>query len=723
MNAGTANNASSTSSPFINRRNDALGSNLIGKSAWGQDWFLPNPRLEASSASSNSSSSFIDASFSPASPFTFHPHLNHGVLDRYDLFPPSMPNDNSSDAGLGASHNDANGSGGASAGGTGFKGYHSQIAGDLISGAGARMHQQPFSTSMSSLSLANMYSAFGANGSEISGLGLEGIPEDAGIHPMQLHSHTSSFSAIDELGLTGISLNDHPDSSAGSNIATTNHNARDAMDDGTMHDVLDMTYHGLQSPSKQHQQQLQQLGQQHGQRKETHEPEDLESSQLSDAFDIDDLVDMSNELHATPPATPQLTQPRPLRRSSGGSMLNNFDHSGMSSGGHARSISVPPSEARNGGGNNLGVPMSMDDVGLHMHSHSHSLSLGGQGHNQTNSQFEMNLGKGLQALFGIPSPSQLSSSRSFVGSGHQQQRQSRNTEPMRLTNSTGSMQHPLSAPLHQQQQQQQSPQPPTLFPSHLMLPSAHPSVIPNSASSHSQNNNHALTQPPNNDPWRLTSSSATWMNPNTISSSDLYNVPYLDSYYTTYGSMSNTGQNGNGVSLGNLDATLDDHSDTRQGQALDLAQSAVLASSGLSLSNFATFGLNFGSKGTDTSPSPSGTIRAHHLSSRPSLSTKQQGPPSDSFASVAAVLAAAAVVGDANSNGGDPGSKTLDFDSSGTGTIRQSHFRSNASGGGSSGGAGRSMSHHRGQSAVCPQDLMLRNDNKRKRASWDGGLV
>jgi len=33
----------------------------------------------------------------------------------------------------------------------------------------------------------------------------------------------------------------------------------------------------------------------------------------------------------------------------------------------------------------------------------------------------------------------------------------------------------------------------------------------------------------------------------------------------------------------------------------------------------------------------------------------------------------------------------------------------------------RSMSHHRGQSAVCPQDLMLRNDNKRKRASWDGG--
>ncbi|KAG6828470.1 hypothetical protein H0H92_007836 [Tricholoma furcatifolium] len=37
-------------------------------------------------------------------------------------------------------------------------------------------------------------------------------------------------------------------------------------------------------------------------------------------------------------------------------------------------------------------------------------------------------------------------------------------------------------------------------------------------------------------------------------------------------------------------------------------------------------------------------------------------------------------------------------------------------------GVARSQSHHRGQSqsVVCPQDLMLRSDNKRKRASWDG---
>ncbi|KAI0321150.1 hypothetical protein OF83DRAFT_1161950 [Amylostereum chailletii] len=38
-------------------------------------------------------------------------------------------------------------------------------------------------------------------------------------------------------------------------------------------------------------------------------------------------------------------------------------------------------------------------------------------------------------------------------------------------------------------------------------------------------------------------------------------------------------------------------------------------------------------------------------------------------------------------------------------------------------GAGRERLHHRGQSAVSPQDLLMRKggDNKRKRASWDGG--
>ena len=707
MSAGMSNNPSNSSSPFIQRRNDVLGNNLIGKSAWGQDWFSPNPRLDASSASSNSSSSFIDASFSPSSPFSFHPHLNHGVLDRYDLFPPSMPNDISSDAGLGDSHNSFNdergagGSGGASAGGTGFKGYHSQIAGDLISGAG-RVHQQPFSSMYSGLPFG---STFSGTGNEISGLGLQGIPEDTGIHPMQLHSHTSSFSAIEELGLTGISLNDHPDSNVGSSMTSGSHSVSpsDHMEDDSMDGLLDLNYN--QRSAEKHQQQ------------------DKNDRETSDSFDLEDLVDMSNELHATPPATPLLTQPRPLRRSSG-SMLHNFESPGMSSG-HARSISVPPSEARNGSGGNAGAPMAMDDVGLHMHSHSHSLSYSGQGQNHAHSQSDLNLGKGLQALFAAPSSLHVpSSSRSFSGFSNSQ-RHSRNTEPMRLTNSTGSMQPPMSPPMrhqqHQQQhhpqQQQQSPQPPTVFPAHLMLSSTSSSAIAPPVPSHSQTDNRALNHNPN-DPWRLSSSSATWMNPNTISSSDLYSsVPYLDLHYTTYGSMSGGGPNG--MSLGNLDATLDDHSGARQGQALDLAQSAVLASSGLNFSSFA-LGLALGTK-AEVALSSTGTIRASQL---PGLTNKQHAPPSDTFASVAAVLAAAAAVGEGNAaiGGGVTGPFDPHANASNTGTIRQSHFRQNGSG--SSGGLGRSMSHHRGQSAVCPQDLMLRHDNnKRKRASWDGGLA
>ncbi len=116
--------------------------------------------------------------------------------------------------GMGMGH----GSTGPSAGGTGFKGYHSQIAGDLISGAssntGGRFGSGPAASSsfglgsalsLSLSSLAGMYeSSFsgsspgfgigpgGVGSSEmeggISGLGLEGITQSTGIHPMQLHA-------------------------------------------------------------------------------------------------------------------------------------------------------------------------------------------------------------------------------------------------------------------------------------------------------------------------------------------------------------------------------------------------------------------------------------------------------------------------------------------------------------------------------------------------------
>ena len=269
MNAAAG--TSTASSPFIQRRTSGGGHSLggggngnsidnnfgmIGKSAWGTDWFSPNPRLDASSTSShsNSSSWFMDpANFSPASPFSLQGQLNHGVLDRYDLFPPYMPDGNVSEAGLGdafgdddgmgcfggvgggsggasGSGNGAGASAGASSGGTGFKGYHSQIAGDLISGDGARMHHhynnhhnnhnhhhhhhhnnqhnhQPTAFSLSSLYGTSFASGFGHSAAAAAdaggagattssstgmGLGLEGIPENVNvnvtsIHPMQLH--------------------------------------------------------------------------------------------------------------------------------------------------------------------------------------------------------------------------------------------------------------------------------------------------------------------------------------------------------------------------------------------------------------------------------------------------------------------------------------------------------------------------------------------------------
>ncbi|KDQ50602.1 hypothetical protein JAAARDRAFT_186063 [Jaapia argillacea MUCL 33604] len=53
------------------------------------------------------------------------------------------------------------------------------------------------------------------------------------------------------------------------------------------------------------------------------------------------------------------------------------------------------------------------------------------------------------------------------------------------------------------------------------------------------------------------------------------------------------------------------------------------------------------------------------------------------------------------------------------------HIPPMSSGIGGSSSAGRQSLHHRVQSAVSPQDLLLNHsaDNKRKRASWDGGLV
>ena len=55
-----------------------------------------------------------------------------------------------------------------------------------------------------------------------------------------------------------------------------------------------------------------------------------------------------------------------------------------------------------------------------------------------------------------------------------------------------------------------------------------------------------------------------------------------------------------------------------------------------------------------------------------------------------------------------PGPAVMLAPSGGTGTIRQSHVTHNHH--------NRWLSHHRGLSAVCPQDLVLRHDNNKR---WD----
>ncbi|KAH9916411.1 uncharacterized protein BXZ73DRAFT_105849 [Epithele typhae] len=154
-------------SPF-HRRNES--GPMIGKSAWGpQDWLSANPRLEPSSSGS---SSYVDG-FSPApsSPFSFA-HLNHGVLDRYDLFPTSFAHDFASEQLPRVTH-------------------HSNYAGDLI--FGARSHQPQQS--------ADYGPGFGFGSA---GLGLSGLQPPSTMR-------TPALPGIDEIELASITLDDEAD--------------------------------------------------------------------------------------------------------------------------------------------------------------------------------------------------------------------------------------------------------------------------------------------------------------------------------------------------------------------------------------------------------------------------------------------------------------------------------------------------------------------------------
>jgi hypothetical protein len=127
---------------------------------------------------------------SPNSPFAFA-HLSHGVLDRYDLFPPSLAHDFASEAG--PEHDGLSTfSDPEMMPSSAFHGitHHSNYAGDLI--FGTRSHQPPVSVDY------GPGFGFGAAGAA-AGLGLA-------LHPLQMH--TPALPGIDEIELAAINLND-----------------------------------------------------------------------------------------------------------------------------------------------------------------------------------------------------------------------------------------------------------------------------------------------------------------------------------------------------------------------------------------------------------------------------------------------------------------------------------------------------------------------------------
>ncbi|KAF9238468.1 hypothetical protein BU15DRAFT_88326 [Melanogaster broomeanus] len=254
----------------------------IGKSAWGaQDWFSANPRLDTSEFSSSGSSFADGLSPAPSSPFSFH-HLNHGVMDRYDLFPSTFPHDIASETGIGDSHSTF--SDPEMFPTSSFRGFthHSNYAGDLI--FGARTHQP-------------QHSYYGPGfGFGTPGLGLSGMQQPSGMHSMQMR--TAGLPGIDEIELASITLNDQAEIS---------------------HDPASATAAGETGIQK------------------SDAEASLNISSTLDLFAIashnmEDIVDLT---HSTPPATP-LTTSRSMRPHS-------HIHSSSS---HGRSISVPPSEPR-----------------------------------------------------------------------------------------------------------------------------------------------------------------------------------------------------------------------------------------------------------------------------------------------------------------------------------------------------------------------------------------
>ena len=174
--------------------NFAARPNMIGKSAWGPDWFsAANPRLGQSMSVGlpNDGSIYGGGALSPtpSSPFSFNT-LSHGVFDRYDLVPGSYPNEVSSEVAYGDTHSAFSDPDMYTT--TNFRGFthHSNYAGDLIFGTRSHQPQQ--------------HSEYGAGGT---GLGLSGIQAP---NPHSLQVPGARLQGIDDIVNT-IGLQDPAD--------------------------------------------------------------------------------------------------------------------------------------------------------------------------------------------------------------------------------------------------------------------------------------------------------------------------------------------------------------------------------------------------------------------------------------------------------------------------------------------------------------------------------
>ena len=272
---------------------------------------------------------------------------------------------------------------------TGFRGFthHSNYAGDLI--FGARTHQPPLQNWYSPLSLGFDSSSVASSGtnpnasgeaesnatsppsgsSVTSGLGLSGVSvaQANGIHPLQLH--TPSLVGIDDIELAGITLDDRPDTPAAAlqPSAPKVSSQKQTDPNGVEVEMGTATQKGASRQKNSNREQIQKdelherfslddlvdlsAHDDDGDNQVPSEPSPWSLQQRHDRFNRETSVDVDFDIdledHTTPPATPLIPSCTLNARRASHHFLTPGGSARMGgSGQHARSISVPPSEAR-----------------------------------------------------------------------------------------------------------------------------------------------------------------------------------------------------------------------------------------------------------------------------------------------------------------------------------------------------------------------------------------